>query len=391
MFFIDKPFVSDFLKSTLKEYQIPVVEMPQTAELQLLPGTQLISPEQAIALFQGSESEPVYMNSENAIGWLAQHDAFTELSARIELFKDKAAFRRLMQPVYPDFWFREVSLHDLPSLDISGVPFPFIIKPSVGFFSLGVHYVAAPEEWPETVAAIQRELKEAQGMYPTEVMNAETLILEACIEGEEYAVDAYFDADGNPVVLGILKHVFSSADDVSDRVYITSRSVFEENLEPFTDFLQSVGEQAGVKTFPIHVELRKDADGTIRPIEINPMRFGGWCTTADLTHHAFGINPYVCLAQQIKPDWPALLARQRDDLFALVVLDNSTGVACADIASFDYEALTARFEKPLELRRTDVAAYQVFGFLMTQTRADHAEELTGILHSDLTEFITVKP
>ncbi|MBN2161524.1 MAG: ATP-grasp domain-containing protein [Pontiellaceae bacterium] len=390
MFFIDKPFVSDFLKSTLKEYQIPVVEMPQTAALQLFPGTLLISPEQAMARFQGS-GEPVYMNSENAIGWLAQHDAFAALSARIELFKDKAAFRRLMQPVYPDFWFREVSLNELPSLDISEFLFPFIIKPSVGFFSLGVHYVATPEEWPETVSAIQKELKEAQGMYPPEVMNAETLILEECIEGEEYAVDAYFDADGNPVVLGILKHVFSSADDVSDRVYMTSGSVFEENLGPFTAFLQSVGKRSGVKAFPIHVELRKDAAGMIRPIEINPMRFGGWCTTADLTHHAFGINPYVCLAQQIKPDWPALLARQSDDLFALIVLDNSTGVAGAAIASFDYDALLSRFEKPLELRRTNVAAYQVFGFLMTQTRPDHAEELTAILHSDLTEFITVKP
>ena len=384
MFLIDKPFVSDFLKSTLKDYQIPVVEMPQTAELELLPGTPLISPEEA----QARGSEPMYMNSENAIGWLARYDAFAELNDRIELFKDKAAFRRLTQPLYPDFRFKEVPLNELAELDLGDFPFPFIIKPSVGFFSLGVHYVAAPSDWPETVAALHREVIDAQGMYPAAVMNAETFILEECIEGEEYAVDAYFDADGNPVVLGILKHIFSSANDVSDRVYITSRSVVEENLEPFAAFLKSVGELAGVTTFPLHVELRKDADGTIRPIEINPMRFGGWCTTADLTFHAFGINPYVCFAEQIAPDWTDLLARQSDDLFALVVLDNSTGMAGAEIRSFDYEALLRRFETPLELRRTDVAAYQVFGFLMTRTRPENMDELTAILHNDLSGFVT---
>ncbi|MCP3675252.1 MAG: ATP-grasp domain-containing protein [Gammaproteobacteria bacterium] len=32
-----------------------------------------------------------------------------------------------------------------------------------------------------------------------------------------------------------------------------------------------------------HDELRGDDKGTILPIEVNPMRFGGWCTSADIT------------------------------------------------------------------------------------------------------------
>ena len=383
MFFVDKPFVSDFLKCTVQVHGIPVVDTDVVPELDLLPGTNLISPEEA-ANHSGS---PVYMNSENAIGWLAQQSAFAELSSKIDLFKDKAAFRRLTQPLFPDFRFQEVDPAELSEDGIPDVPFPFVIKPSVGFFSLGVHVVASAAEWPATVRQIQDELTEIQGLYPAEVMNCDSFIVEQCIEGEEYAVDAYFDADGEPVILGILKHMFSSADDVSDRVYITSKSVVEENLDSFAVFLKSIGALAGVSTFAVHVELRKDADGIILPIEVNPMRFGGWCTTADLTHHAFGINPYVCYARQEPPDWTALLAKQPDDLFALVVLDNSTGIPSADIASFDYDALFSRFENPLELRTFKVADYGVFGFLMTRTRFERMDELTAILHSDLTEFV----
>ena len=40
---------------------------------------------------------------------------------------------------------------------------------------------------------------------------------------------------------------------------------------------------AGLKNFPLHTEVRVNEKGEIIPIEVNPMRFGGWCTTADFT------------------------------------------------------------------------------------------------------------
>ena len=48
------------------------------------------------------------------------------------------------------------------------------------------------------------------------------------------------------------------------------------------EFLQSIGQQVGLKNFLVYVELRVDNEGVIYPIEINPLRFGGWCTTGDL-------------------------------------------------------------------------------------------------------------
>ncbi|MCK4879045.1 MAG: ATP-grasp domain-containing protein [Bacteroidales bacterium] len=55
------------------------------------------------------------------------------------------------------------------------------------------------------------------------------------------------------------------------------------------------------------VELRVDAEGVIIPIEINPFRFGGWCTTADLLGIATGFSPYEFYLKNQRPDWEEVL------------------------------------------------------------------------------------
>ena len=191
------------------------------------------------------------------------------------------------------------------------------------------------------------------------------------------------------MVLGILKHVFSSDADVSDRVYVSSKDIIEENLTEFTEFADKIGRVAKVKNFPVHIELRKDRDGTVLPIEVNPIRFGGWCTTADISFLAYGFNPYLYYYRQKKPDWSKLLQGKEGKLFCIVVLDNSTGVDTGKIKSFAYDRLLTKFKKPLELRKIDFHEYPVFGFLFTETEEDNFIELKNILDSDLKEYITI--
>ena len=145
---------------------------------------------------------------------------------------------------------------------------------------------------------------------------------------------------------------------------------------------------AGVKNFPVHIELRRDNDGALLPIEVNPMRFGGWCTTADMSFIAYGFNPYLYFFLQKKPNWSEVLKGKEGKLFSIIVLDNSTGIDINEIKSFDYENLLSCFEKPLELRKIDYKKYSVFGFLFTETRDDNFIELKNILDSDLNEFVS---
>ncbi len=389
MFLVDYPYISDFLRRTLRDHALPVVDTPAARQLNLLEGTRFIGEKAAVEAAAAPDAPPVYTTSENALGWLSARPAFDELCRKIALFKDKFRFRELIRPLYPEFFFRLIPASELKSTRIDDFPLPFIIKPAIGFFSMGVHRVERREEWKQTVDAILSEMRRIEGRYPRAVLDAGAFIAEACVEGDEYAVDAYFDDRGRPVVMSILHHVFSSQADVSDRVYTSSKKIIEENIGSFTALLEDVGKLAGIRNFPVHAELRRTADGGIVPIEINPMRFGGWCSTPDLTAMAYGFNPYLYYYRRRRPDWAELLRDRDGRLFSIVVLDNSTGVPPEEIVAFDYAKLLARFEKPLELRKIDYRKYNVFAFLFTETAEAHFNELEAILGSDLREFVTV--
>ena len=390
MFFVDKPYISDFLKTTVRDNAIPVVGTEISKELGLYSGTKVISENDAIKMAQESENLTIYTTSENSIGWISKNLAFSNLPGKIELFKDKLKFRKLTKSIFPDFYFKSVRVEDLKKIQLSELPMPFIIKPVVGFMSMGVYKVSNSEEWTNTIDSIIAEIDQIKYLYPAEVLNASSFIIEQCINGDEFAIDAYYNSNGEPVILSILSHAFSSDTDVSDRVYISSKKIIESNLVEFKEFAEKIGNLVGVKNFPVHIELRRDKDGTLLPIEINPMRFGGWCTTADISFLAYGFNPYLYYYFQKKPNWSELLKGKGGKLFCIIVLDNSTGINIDEITSFDYEKLLSRFEKPIDLRKIDFKKYPVFGFLFTETKEDNFIELKNILDSDLNEFISTK-
>jgi len=388
MFFVDKPYVSDFFKKTVRDNKIPIVGTEAARQLEFYDNTTMISEASAIEMVRGRENPPIYTTSENAIGWIAKHLPFSDLPEKIELFKDKLKFRQLTKSIFPDFYFQGVSINELENIQFDQWPLPFIIKPTIGFMSMGVYKVTNYEEWTDTLASITAEIEQIKNLYPDSVLNTNSFIIEQCINGEEFAVDVYYNSAGEAVVLSILKHVFASDADVSDRVYVSSKEIIEKNLVEFTDFADKIGRLAAVKNFPVHIELRRNSDGTLLPIEVNPMRFGGWCTTADISFLAYGFNPYLYYYTQKKPDWPQLLQGKEGKLFSVVVLDNSTGIEIGKIRSFDYDKLLTKFKKPLELRKIDFQQYPVFGFLFTETTEDNFVELQNILNSDLREFVT---
>lgn len=390
MFFVDKPYVSDFFKMTVRDNAIPVVGTDIAKKLGLYSGTKVISEDRAIEMARELDNLTVYTTSENSIGWISKHLAFINLPEKIALFKDKLKFRELTKSIFPNFYFKKVRVEDFKKVQFNEMPLPFIIKPTVGFFSMGVYKVSNFEEWTNTIDLIIAEIDQVKDLYPAEVLDTSSFIIEQCINGEEFAVDAYYNSIGEPVILSILKHAFSSDTDVSDRVYISSKKIIESNLKEFTEFAGKIGNLAGVKNFPVHIELRRDNDGSLLPIEVNPMRFGGWCTTTDISFLAYGFNPYLYYYSQKKPNWSEVLKGKEGKLFSIIVLDNSTGIDVDEITSFNYEKLLSKFEKPIELRKIDFQKYPVFGFLFTETREDNFIELKNILDSDLNEFISTK-
>ena len=390
MIILDKPFVSELLKDTIVQNSIEILDSDFSKKLILPDQAKKISQERAVIEYNAKIYPKIYSNSENAIKWISTNLKNTLLPEKINLFKDKVKFRNLISDLYPDFYYKEVDFTDIDSLQIDDIPKPFIIKPSVGFFSMGVYKVECNADWETVPDKIKSEIEQTKNLYPAEVMDTGKFIIEQMIEGDEFAFDVYFNDKGKPVILGIFKHLFSSTDDVGDRIYYSSKVIIETYLERFTQFASKVGERAEVVNFPMHVEVRVNNNGEIVPIEVNPMRFGGWCTTADLTTLAFNLNPYEYYFKQKEPDWETLL-KDKDNLhYCMIILDNSTGYKIDEIADFNYSEVLKRFNKPLELRKTNWNEYPVFGMLFTETHADNYSEIESILKSDLKEFVTLK-
>ena len=86
MFLVEKPFVSDFFKQTVKDHGIPVVDTEISRTLGRYPGTRLLSEAEAINTVLEPGQQLIYTTSENALGWIIKNLSFSVLVEKIELF-----------------------------------------------------------------------------------------------------------------------------------------------------------------------------------------------------------------------------------------------------------------------------------------------------------------
>lgn len=386
MFLIDKPFVSDFLIDTIRDYNFKIIATKIAKELIDDDSLNWIDEEKAASFIKRNPQTPIYSNSENALAWIEENLGESELAHQIKSLKDKVKFRELIKNLFPNFYFMKLKLEDIYKLSPQEISFPFVIKPSVGFFSIGVHIVKNEEDWENAKNELNAE--KLKSIYPKNVLNTTHFIIEDFINGEEFAIDYYHDDNGNVVLLNILHHLFSSGKDTSDRVYSTSKDIIEKHQRRIEDFLNTIGKQLSLKNFPAHAEIRIDENGEIVPIEINPLRFGGWCTTGDLLGITLDFNAYKCFFENKKPNWKSIFKGKESKKLSIIVLDNNSGIESSNILDFNYTALANDFENPVLIRQLDINKYPVFGFVFAETSSLNQNELNDILISDLKKYIT---
>ena len=347
-----------------------------------------IAEDEAIALLKNNPEISLYSNSENALAWIDQNYGESELSSQLQVLKNKVKFRELIKELFPGFNFRQISIEEIQRLSDDEIRFPFVIKPAVGFFSIGVHIVENEKDWIKAKSELRPE--KLKSIFPENVLNTSNFIIEEFIRGEEYAIDYYYDNNGDAVLLNVLHHLFSSGTDTSDRVYSTSKAIIEKYKIDLEDFLSKIGKELHLKNFPAHAEVRIDENGKINPIEVNPLRFGGFCTTADLLGVTLGFNEYKCFCENKKPDWDSIFKGKENKIFSVIVLDNNSGIIPSDILRFNYSDLAKDFEKPVLIRELDINNYPVFGFAFIESTANNQKELNDILTSDLRKYIVSK-
>jgi len=385
MILIDGPYVSEFLKETLYRNQFPVVRTLVAGRFLDSSRTNFIKASQARQLLKDDSETALYTNSENALEWLYENIGESKRVQSARLVKDKIAFRETLKGLHSDYLFAGHDQDSLKKINPTELQFPLILKPSVGFFSLGVQRIEDARGWSLAISDLDSMISKSNGLYPDGVLNNQHFVLEAVIPGDEFAVDCYFDHQGQPVVLNLMQHLFASEAHMNDRVYYTSGEVITKHLKTVTDYLEKLGPLFQLVNFSAHIELRIHK-GEAHAIEINPLRFGGWCSTADTAFHAWGMNIYELLMAGERPDWKHLV-QEHKDIYALLVLDNSSGVAGTGIKTFDYDRLMSQVAHPLELRKTNFRQFPLFGFLMCRISSGSLNDLDGLLHSDLREFV----
>lgn len=313
----------------------------------------------------------VLTNSENAIEFILQHAPDTRLADQIRAVKDKALFRDRLDS--PGFWHRRTRLDKLAEMDPAGLQFPLVMKPACGFFSLGVRVVKAESDWHNATDAEVDELRQASadqsqgGGYPRGVLDTTEILLEQYIHGHEIAVDASYDATGEPTVLNIYRHEFPRAgteaegreQDLRDVLYYTSARTIVDLHDKVRSALSQIGERLGLAQFPVHVEFRETSDGTLVPIEVNPARFAGW-GTADLGHFAFGFDAYGAFFTKRPPEWHQAADHAGDDHYAFVIGHVPEEMQAASEIHVDWDRYRAVLGDVLEVRRVDAKRWGIF-------------------------------
>lgn len=385
MVVLDEPYASDQLLAWLASSQHPVLDngFARAAAAASGRALNLVAPDEAARRIDAGER--VYTNSENALAWVVGHTRNEGLAGAIALFKDKAAMRRALAPLCEGLFFRTCAADGLATLDFAELEehLPFVLKPSVGFCSVGVYRIGSRADWDAALADIARNAAAWQRRYPHSVVGAGEFILEGYLTGTEYAVDAYFDEEGRAHVLNVLRHDFAGAQDTSDRLYTTSPRIVREQAPVLAAWLDRVNAVVGARSFPVHAEVRIDG-GVIRPIEFNPLRFAGLGGT-DVAEHAFGFRTYEAFLTGAEVDFERAFSGREGKVYTMSLLNPPAGVVGDE--GFDYEAFARRFSRVLELRRFDVARLGCYGFLFIETDEQDPSELDFLLHTDLREFI----
>ena len=383
MIVLEEPFVSETLIEWLVSSKHPVLDNAMARRIAAAHDIALCPESEAVDRIEAGER--LYTSSENALAWVSSHVKAPGIVRPIEVFKDKALMRTVLAPLDPDFFFMSCSADELSMLDFAELKPPFVLKPSVGFCSVGVYPIADEGDWTAALADIESNAATWRDMYPESVIGASEFVLEGYIEGTEYAIDAYYDAEGKTHVLNVLRHDFANAADTSDRAYCTSVAIVSETAPVFTAWLDRVNEYVGARNFPVHVEVRV-RDGIVRPIEINPLRFAGLGGT-DISWFAYGFRTYEHYLEGKTPDWESLAAGRQGKLYVMSMLNGCPPDLTGD-ESFDYEAFCARFARVLALRKMDYRKTASFGFLFFETDEDDPTELTFLMNTDFREFIT---
>ncbi len=297
----------------------------------------------------------------------------------ITIFKDKHAFRELLRGMYPELHFEQIASRDLYTLNLDPQR-KYVIKPVKGCFGSGVRLIDGDADLIALGEDIYSELQRNAAIFSDSVLSIDQLIVEDYIEGEEYAVDMFYDSEGQPVITNIYHHPIPNNPAYLHMLYYSSQAVFERLFDPAMRFFEALNQQLNVRRLPIHCEFRMMQERLI-PIEFNSLRFGGM-GLANLSYYAVGVNAYDCFVTETRPDWREIWQGRPDTAFGFFIAYNGTQVDTA-VQQPDWARFRTLFSKILLEVPFDYQNQLAFGILYIEEPVDR---IGTFLNTEFNEY-----
>ncbi|MCK5893166.1 MAG: ATP-grasp domain-containing protein [Endozoicomonadaceae bacterium] len=263
-----------------------------------------------------SLANKIYAPHEDALDNILLQSTDAQLADGIIQLKDKFLFRQLLKKVTPDYFCKVVNREKLTALQLP-TDRKYVLKPRKGFFGTAVHFIDHTTDLQVLSLTIEAELKKSGSYFSNNTLDTQDLIVEEFIEGEEYAVDMFFNSNGEPVITNITHHPLAHRQEYFHSLYYTSREVFEQYYDRFITFFNHFNQELKLRNFPIHAEF-KGTPENFKSIEMNPLRFGGF-GLADLAFHTTGLNPFKAYFLNESIDWSEFWQQHPDESYCWVL------------------------------------------------------------------------
>lgn len=329
-----------------------------------------------------SPRDKVYVPSETSLSLVMDRLDDSTTVAGIRILKDKYLCREALSGLFPDFYFAKCDLDAIKDLKITDKK--LVIKPRKGFFGTGVRFADMNTDLIKLTTEIRAEVAAYSRFFPESILSAAEYVIEELIQGEEYAVDMYFDAAGKAEIMNIYHHPVPLNPEYAHLMYYSNSKLFDEHLQAFTQFFDSFGAILNLKNFPLHAEFKLINGGFI-PIEFNPMRYGGF-GLADLAFNSYGFHPIAAYYSGNAVDWSDVWSTRAELSYAFILAYNGKDV---DLGSMQPDHV--KFRAYLQ-ERVEIMDYVTLDFkhnpvfAIAYVKSSDGDKLNSLLATEFSDF-----
>lgn len=318
-----------------------------------------------------NKQDKICITSEASLNLVTEKLQDVSKKEAIESLKDKYKFRKILTDIYPDYQYQKINFEEIENLSI---PKKTILKPLKGCFGTAVKIVDKNSDLTQVSQEIKKELDKNASVLPKSVLSQNDFILEDFIEGEEYAIDMFYDDKGHPHIVNIYYHPMPKVNAYLHMIYYTNKDIFDLIYNKAIEFFKKLNKILKVTNLTLHSEFKYDTK--LIPIEINPMRFGGM-GLGNMIYHSLNINPYNYFNIGISPNWKDIWNSYHDECFTFFIAYNGSNIN-KNIQEPDIDKLKMQFTEVLCEQIFDYKTQLAFGVFSLKETPNNINNLLKI-------------